>query len=330
MSTTDLIKVGIVGGTGIVAGELLRLLLFHQNAEIDFVYSNSQAGKKVREFHPDLAPLTDLSFTDQVNTRVDVIFLALGHGNSSAFLKKYNFPEKTRIIDLSNDFRLQKDAEFEGRQFVYGLPEFNKTAIKEASSIANPGCFATAIQLALLPLAKNNLLNDHVHIHAVTGATGAGRSLTETTGFNWRNNNVSVYKSFTHQHLGEITESVKSLQQSFNHDINFVPMRGSFARGILASAYIYSDVSGDTVKQLYKEFYEKAAFTFVSDQPVSLKQVVNTNFCFVNVEKYGNKIHVTTVIDNLLKGAAGQAVHNMNLMFGLSETEGLKLKATAF
>jgi N-acetyl-gamma-glutamyl-phosphate reductase len=330
MSTTDLIKVGIAGGTGLVAGELLRLLLFHSKVEIDFVYSHSQAGKKVSESHADLAPLTGLTFTDRVNSEVDVLFLALGHGNSTAFLKEYSFSEKTRIIDLSNDFRLNNDASFDGKTFIYGLPELNKPFIEQAGHIANPGCFATAIQLTLLPLAKHGLLNDHVHIHAITGATGAGRTLAETTGFNWRNNNVSVYKSFTHQHLGEITESVVTLQPGFDRDINFVPMRGSFARGILASTYIYSDVDEKTAVEIFKDFYKDQAFSFVSEQPVNLKQVVNTNFAFVNVKKHDNKLHITSVIDNLLKGAAGQAVHNMNLMLGWDEREGLRLKASAF
>ncbi len=330
MSTKDLIKAGIVGGTGLVAGELIRLLLFHKNVEIDFVYSSSQTGKKASLFHPDLAAMTDITFTDSVNEDVDVIFLALGHGNSSAFLKKYNFSPKTKIIDLSNDFRLEKDSVFEGKKFVYGLPELNYGKIKNANYIANPGCFATAIQLTLLPLANSGLLNDDVHIHALTGATGAGKSLMETTSFNWRNNNVSVYKSFSHQHLGEINESVKHLQSSFDKEINFVPMRGSFARGILASMYIKSDVDAGFARKIYNEFYEKAAFTYISDIPVSLKHVVNTNYCYINVEKYGNKLHVTSVIDNLLKGAAGQAVQNMNIMFGFDEKTALNLKPVAF
>ena len=330
MSTKGSIKAGIIGGTGIVAGELMRLLLFHNNVGIDFVYSNSQAGKKVSDFHADLAPLTGMKFTDKVNPDVDVIFLALGHGNSSEFLKKYHFSDNTKIIDLSNDFRLNKDAVFEGKEFIYGLPELNINSIKKASYIANPGCFATAIQLTLLPLAKAGLLTEDVHIHAITGATGAGRTLSETTGFNWRNNNVSVYKVFSHQHLGEITESVTSLQNGFDKEINFVPMRGSFARGILASMYIKTGLQAQEAKDLYNEYYKDAVFTFVSGKPVSLKQVVNTNYCFINIEKYGNKLHVTSVIDNLLKGAAGQAVHNMNLMYGFDEREGLNLKASAF
>jgi len=325
-----MIKVGIIGGTGLVAGELLRLLIHHNQVDIDFVYSNSSAGENISDFHSDLVSYLDMQFTDKINSSTDVVFLCLGHGNSSKFLKENSFSENTKIIDLSNDFRLTNDAVFNEREFIYGLPELNYEQIKSAKNIANPGCFATAIQSALLPLAKNNLLNNDVHIHAITGATGAGKTLAESTSFIWRNNNMSVYKSFTHQHLGEIGESVKSLQSNFNKDINFVPMRGDFARGIFASVYLKSDIDVNLVKNYFKEYYKQSKFTFVSNKAIHLKQVVNTNFCFVNVEKYDNKIHITTVIDNLLKGASGQAVHNMNLMFGFAEDEGLKLKAGLF
>ena len=325
-----MIKAGIVGGTGIVAGELLRILLNHNQVNIDFVYSQSSAGEKVSSIHQDLLGQLDIEFTDKVNLNTDVVFLCLGHGNSTAFLKQYKFSDKTKIIDLSNDFRLNNDAVFEGKQFIYGLPELNYKQIKLAKYIANPGCFATAIQTALLPLAANNLLNDDVHIHAITGATGAGRTLSETTSFNWRNNNISVYKSFTHQHLGEITESVKLLQTDFNKDINFIPMRGDFTRGIFASIYIKTNIEENLVRNYFNDFYKDARFTHISENPISLKQVVNTNNCLVNIAKYDNKIHITTAIDNLLKGAAGQAVHNMNLMFRFNEDDGLKLKASAF
>lgn len=323
----DMIKVGIIGGTGVVAGELLRLLVNHNGVKIDFVYSQSSANTKIYDTHRDLLGQIDIDFTDKVNLHTDVVFLCLGHGNSTSFLKENMFSNSTKIIDLSNDFRLNSDSVFEGKQFVYGLPELNIDQIKKAKYIANPGCFATAIQTALLPLAKNNLLSDDVHIHALTGATGAGRTLSETTSFNWRNNNISVYKSFSHQHLSEITESVCSLQNDFDKDINFVPMRGDFTRGIFASVYLRSDVEKDVVKQIFTDFYKPHLFTQVSDKEISLKQVVNTNYSLVNVEKYGDKVHITVAIDNLLKGASGQAVHNMNLMFGFDENEGLRLKS---
>ena len=325
-----MIKVGIIGGTGLVAGELLRLLVNHSQVEIDFVYSNSSAGTKITEVHSDLFGQIDSEFTDKVNLNTDIIFLCLGHGNSKTFIEKYSFSDNTKIIDLSNDFRLVNDANFKGKQFVYGLPELNSEQIKTADYIANPGCFATALETALLPLAKNNLLNSNVHIHALTGSTGAGRALSETTSFNWRNNNISVYKSFSHQHIAEITENVKSLQTDFDKDINFVPMRGDFTRGIFASVYLKSNIDIKLIKQYFDAFYKNAKFTHLSNNPIHLKQVVNTNNCFVNVEKYDNKIHITTAIDNLLKGASGQAVHNMNLMFGFAEDEGLKLKANNF
>src|SRR5690606_12424756 len=265
----------------------------------------------------------DLSFSNEVNLAVDVVFLCLGHGHSKAFLESNNFSETTKIIDLSNDFRLNADAEFLGRHFVYGLPELQKSKIETAKSVANPGCFATAIQLALLPLAANNLLDEDVHIQAVTGATGAGTALSETTHFAWRDNNFSYYKPFTHQHLGEIEQSLKYLQSSFNSDINFMPFRGNFSRGIFATAYTKFEGTLEQAKELYKEYYDKAVFTLVLDQPLHLKQVVNTNNCLVHLHKHEGKLLVTSVIDNLLKGASGQAIQNMNLMFGFKEDEGL-------
>ncbi len=325
-----MIKAGIIGGTGLVAGELLRLLVNHNQVDIDFVYSNSSAGKKISTFHHDLLGQLDIEFTNKVNLNADVVFLCLGHGNSTEFLKQNKFSDTTKIIDLSNDFRLKNNAVFEGKKFIYGLPELNYEQIKTANYIANPGCFATAIQTALLPLAKKNLLNNDVHIHAITGATGAGRTLSETTSFNWRNNNISVYKSFTHQHLGEITESVKSLQSDFNNDINFVPMRGDFTRGIFASVYMKTNIDENLIQQYFNDFYKDARFTHISNEAISLKQVVNTNNCLVNISTYDNIVHITTAIDNLLKGASGQAVHNMNLMFGFNEEAGLRLKAVAF
>ncbi|PIB33212.1 N-acetyl-gamma-glutamyl-phosphate reductase [Gaetbulibacter sp. 5U11] len=324
------IKIGIIGGAGYTAGELIRLLLNHPKANINFIYSTSNAGNKVYKVHQDLIGSTDLEFTNKINSKVDVLFLCLGHGNSKAFLENNSFSAETKIIDLSNDFRLLADKNFQGKEFVYGLPELNKETIKKANYIANPGCFASAIQLALSPLAKAEVLQNDVHINAVTGATGAGTSLSATTHFTWRDNNFSHYKAFTHQHLGEINQSVKLLQSNFKSDINFMPNRGDFSRGIFATLYTKFSGSLEDAKALYSEFYKDAAFTVVSDDEIHLKQVVNTNKCILHLHKHEDKLLVTSIIDNLLKGASGQAVQNMNLMFGLDETEGLKLKATYF
>ncbi len=324
------IKVGIIGGAGYTAGELIRLLINHSQTEIDFVFSTSNAGNKISKVHQDLIGSLDLEFTDTVNPDVDVLFLCLGHGNSVKFLSANTFSENTKIIDLGNDFRLEADKEFEGKTFVYGLPELQKEAIENANYIANPGCFATAIQLGLLPLANKGLLNTDVHINAVTGATGAGTSLSATTHYTWRDNNFSYYKPFTHQHLGEINQSVKQLQNDFSKDILFMPNRGNFSRGIFATLYTGFEGSVDEAKTLYNEFYKDANFTFVSDDFLHLKQVVNTNKCLIHLHKHKGKLLVTSIIDNLLKGASGQAVQNMNLMFGLEETMGLSLKGTYF
>lgn len=325
-----MIEIGIIGGAGYTAGELIRLLLHHSKTNINFVYSTSNAGNKICHIHQDLVGTTDQLFTDTINTNVDVVFLCLGHGNSKAFLAKNTFSKSTKIIDLSNDFRLQNDAVFEDTSFVYGLPELQREAIKKAQYIANPGCFATAIQLALLPLAHHELMNNDVHINAVTGATGAGTSLSKTTHFTWRDNNFSYYKPFTHQHLGEIHQTVKELQSGFNSEINFMPNRGNFSRGIFATAYTKFEGSLEEAKILYESFYKDAALTFVSDEQIHLKQVVNTNKCLLHLHKHENKLLITSSIDNLLKGASGQAVQNMNLMFGFEETEGLQLKANFF
>ena len=324
------LEIGIIGGAGYTAGELIRLLLNHPKANINFIYSTSNAGNKIYKVHQDLIGSTDLEFSSKINPKVDVLFLCLGHGNSKAFLESNSFSTETKIIDLSNDFRLTKDAIFEGKTFVYGLPELNKEVIKKANYIANPGCFASAIQLALLPLAKAEALRNDVHVNAVTGATGAGTSLSATTHFTWRDNNFSHYKAFTHQHLGEINQSVKLLQSNFKSDINFMPNRGDFSRGIFATLYTKFSGSLEDAKALYSEFYKDAAFTVVSDDEIHLKQVVNTNKCILHLHKHEDKLLVTSIIDNLLKGASGQAVQNMNLMFGFDETEGLKLKATYF
>ncbi|MEO1030309.1 MAG: N-acetyl-gamma-glutamyl-phosphate reductase [Bacteroidota bacterium] len=324
------IKVGIIGGAGYTAGELVRLLLNHKQASIDFVFSTSNAGNKVYKVHQDLVGTTELEFTDQINPNVDAVFLCLGHGNSKAFLEQHSFSEITKIIDLSNDFRLEADQIFEEKAFVYGLPELQKETIKNANYVANPGCFATAIQLALLPLAQAKLIADDIHINAVTGATGAGTSLSKTTHFTWRDNNFSYYKPFTHQHLGEIKQTVEQLQNSFESEIYFMPNRGNFSRGIFATVYTNYDGSLETAKTLYNTYYKDTAFTFVSDEQIHLKQVVNTNKCIIHLHKHKNKLLITSIIDNLLKGASGQAIQNMNLMFGFDETEGLNLKANYF
>jgi len=325
-----MIQVGIIGGAGYTAGELVRLLISHPKTNINFVYSTSNAGNKVSHIHQDLVGSLDLNFTDIINPDVDVLFLCLDHGNSVKFLDNNAFSENTKIIDLGNDFRLEKDKIFHNKNFIYGLPELQKEDIKKANYIANPGCFATAIQLAILPLAKNKQLEEDVHVNAVTGATGAGTSLSKTTHFTWRDNNFSYYKPFIHQHLGEINQSVKQLQSSFDSEINFMPNRGNFSRGIFATVYTKFEWSLDNAKSLYNEFYKDAPFTFVSDEELHLKQVVNTNKCLIHLHKHNDKLLVTSIIDNLLKGASGQAIQNMNLMFGFEETEGIQLKANFF
>ncbi|MFD0835161.1 N-acetyl-gamma-glutamyl-phosphate reductase [Mariniflexile aquimaris] len=324
------IKVGIIGGAGYTAGELIRLLINHPNAELDFVYSTSNAGNSINKIHQDVIGDLDMKFTDTINPNVDVLFLCLGHGNSVKFLSANTFSATTKIVDLGNDFRLEKDKVFNGKTFVYGLPELQRDAIKKADYIANPGCFATAIQLGLLPLAEKGLLTNDVHINAVTGATGAGTSLSETSHFPWRDNNFSYYKPFTHQHLGEINQSVKQLQSSFASEILFMPNRGNFSRGIFATLYTDFEGSLEDAKAMFKAYYKDAKYTFVSDVVLHLKQVVNTNKGLIHLHKHNNKLLVTSMIDNLLKGASGQAVQNMNLMFGLEETTGLQLKATYF
>ncbi len=325
-----MIKVGIVGGAGYTAGELIRLLINHSNVELDFVYSTSNAGNYIYQVHQDLLGSIDLKFTDAINKNVDVLFLCLGHGNSTVFLENNSFSKTTKIIDLSNDFRLKADAIFQGKEFVYGLPELQKEKIKSANNIANPGCFATSIELALLPLANAGLLNSKVHINATTGATGAGVSPGATTHFAWRDNNFSVYKAFTHQHLGEIGESLKTLQNSFDKELFFIPNRGNFSRGIFTSIYLKFDESIEKAFELFEDYYKDAVFTHVSKTPIHLKQVVNTNNCFLHLQKHEGMLLITSEIDNLLKGASGQAIQNMNLMLGFEETEGLKLKANSF
>ena len=319
------IKVGIIGAAGYTGGELLRLLLNHPFAEPVFAHSNSLAGKPVYQAHPDLFGETDLHFSNQIPGFADVIFLCLGHGEAKKFLAANALPANARIIDLSQDFRLQA----EGNPFIYGLPELNREKIKQATHIANPGCFATALQLALLPAAAQGLLPDELHCNAVTGSTGAGVSPSDTTHFSWRNGNQQVYKPFEHQHLAEIGQTLNSLQPGHTA-LNFIPNRGSFSRGIFASVYFKCPESGDDCLKLYSDYYLTHPFTLVSPNNPGLKEVVNTNKCVLYLEKHGSNLLIISVLDNLLKGASGQAVQNMNLAFGLPEEAGLKLKATGF
>lgn len=324
-----MINVSIAGGTGYTAGELLRILLHHPEVNIESVISTTSVGMPVAEMHRDLLGETDLLFSDTFNNP-DVIFLCLGHGLSRAFLAENNIPQNCRIIDLGNDFR--NEPHFGDREFVFGLCELNRELIRRADNVANPGCFATTILLALLPLAAKNLLTDEIHVHAITGSTGAGRKPGETTHFSYRDNNISVYKPFTHQHLEEIGNTLVTAGNSNLPQINFVPIRGDFTRGIFASVYTRWNGSMTTAEafDLYKEFYASSPFVFLSDRPVSLKEVINTNKGLLHIDFRNGYIHITSITDNLVKGASGQAVQNMNLMFGLEETTGLKLKGSAF
>lgn len=325
-----MINTGIVGGSGYTAGELIRLLLNHPKAKIDFVYSTSRGGEPVSAVHRDLAGETEMAFSSDLNPDIDLLFLCTGHGNSTDFLKAHPLPPEVKIIDLSRDFRLSGKDTFGSRTFTYGLPELQKDAIKNARNIANPGCFATAIQLALLPLARATELNSEVHIHGITGSTGAGSSLSDTSHFSWRHSNVSIYKALEHQHIAEIKQGVCRLHPSFDSALNFIPVRGSFSRGIFISAYLNTDISLHEAQSIFSEFYDEAPFVHHSPDPLHLKQIVNTNKCLLHLQKKEGKLLVTTIIDNLLKGASGQAVQNMNLMFGLEEETGLNLKATYF
>lgn len=324
------IKAGIVGAAGYTGGETLRLLLLHPNAEVIFLQSKSQAGKPAYLVHKDCFGLTELKFTAEWNDEVDVIFFCAGHGEAKKFLQNNKVPSRIKIIDLSQDFRHNDNSTLGDREFVYGLPELNKKEIQKAHNIANPGCFATCLQLALLPLAANNQINSEVHVSAITGSTGAGQSLSETSHFSWRQNNISPYKVFEHQHLKEITESLVQLHPDSTPYVKFVPYRGAFARGILATVYLKSDLSQRKAVDMFQSYYENAPFTHVVPFELDVKQVVNTNNCFLSVNKIGTELAVVSAIDNLLKGAAGQAVQNMNLVFGLDETTGLKLKPVAF
>ncbi len=323
-----MIKAGIIGGAGYTAGELIRLLINHPDVEIVWVASESNAGNLVSDVHKGLVGETGLRFTSAGSLAdIDVLFCCTPHGESAKFMQSAVIPDELRIIDLSQDFRIASDS----HDFVYGLPELNRKAIvRGARHIANPGCFATAIQLALLPLAKNLLLNSAVHVTAITGSTGAGVKPSATSHFSWRNDNVSIYKPFKHQHLAEIRQSLKQLQNSFKADIDFIPVRGCFSRGIMAIAYMDCPVELAEIEKLYQEYYSDHNFTFVTSLPVDLKDVVNTNKCLVHLDKVDGKLLITSVVDNLLKGASGQAVHNMNLLFGLHERTGLQLKPSAF
>lgn len=325
-----MITIGIIGGSGYTAGELIRILMFHPNAKLDFVYSTTNAGKPLSIAHQDVLGDIEMNFTDTINPNVNVVFLCLGHGKSKAFISENTFANHTKIIDLGNDFRLEKDAIFEDKKFIYGLPELNKKAIKNGQFIANPGCFATAIQLALLPLAEAKSLNSDVHINATTGSTGAGVSLSETSHFSWRNNNMSHYKAFEHQHLGEIGESLHQLQEDFKNELLFIPNRGDFPRGIFATLYTHCEESLEDVLVKYEAFYKNEPFVTVTTTNINLKQVVQTNKCIISLMKKGNRILITSVIDNLVKGASGQAIQNMNLLFGLDESTGLHLKPSGF
>ena len=322
-----MIKIGILGAAGYTGGELIRLLLNHPEAEIVFANSESNAGNPVAEVHEGLIGDTDLKFTDQMPFEdVDVVFFCFGHGKSEAFLKEHTIPDRVKIIDMAQDFRIAAPT----HDYIYGLPEINKAEIAKAQHVANPGCFATCIQLGLLPAAKMGLLTYDVAVNAITGSTGAGQKPGATTHFSWRNNNLSIYKPFTHQHLAEICQSLKQVQGSLDVDIDFIPYRGDFARGIFATEVIRTKANAEEVIAGYKAFYKDAAFTHYVDKSLDLKQVVNTNKCLVHIDAFENKILVTSCIDNLLKGAVGQAVQNMNIMFGINETAGLRLKASAF
>jgi len=320
------INIGIIGGAGYTGGELLRILLNHPEAAIAFVNSKSQAGKPVYATHGDLLGETELKFADETDfNKADVLFLCSGHNESKKFLTENSIPEHIKIIDLSTDFRDESNG------FVYGLPELQREKIKTANKIANPGCFATSIELAILPLAKAGLIREDIHVSAITGSTGAGQSLSATTHFSWRNNNISIYKAFTHQHLKEIKQSIQALQGDFGKAINFIPYRGNFTRGIMANVYTKFDGTIEEAQELYKKYYTDQPFTYISDEAeIDLKQVVNTNKCILHLEKHEDNLLISSVIDNLTKGASGQAVQNMNLIFGLEETTGLKLKPAGF
>ena len=322
-----MIKVGIIGGAGYTAGELIRLLINHPDVEIIFVHSESNAGNKITDIHTGLFGETDLIFTSETPfDEIDLLFFCTAHGDTRKFIESHNLPEELRIIDLSTDYRLDAP----GNDFIYGLPELNRRATCTAKHVANPGCFATCIQLGLLPLAKHLMLNEDVMVNAITGSTGAGVKPGATSHFSWRNNNMSVYKAFEHQHVPEIKQSLKQLQNSFDAEIDFIPYRGDFPRGIFATLVVKTKVALEEIVRMYEEYYAKDSFVHIVDKNIDLKQVVKTNKSLIHLEKHGDKLLIISCIDNLLKGASGQAVHNMNLMFNLEETVGLRLKPSAF
>lgn len=323
------IKTGIIGGAGYTGGELIRILLNHPQASISFVQSKSNAGNPLSKVHEDMVGDTDIAFSADHHFDIDVLFFCAGHGEARKFVAENDIPAHVKLIDIGNDFRLKEDANAGSRTFIYGLPELNRDIIKTADSIANPGCFATAIQLGLLPLAAEGLL-ENIYTTGITGSTGAGQSLSGTSHFSWRANNIQAYKTLSHQHLGEIGQSLLQLQNKDNIDLGFVPWRGDFTRGIFISSQLNSDLSIEELTIIYNKFYKEHPFVSVSKEPISLKQVVNTNKALIQLEKVGSKLVIHSAIDNLLKGASGQAIQNMNLLFGLDETTGLKLKGSGF
>ena len=322
-----MINVGIIGGAGYTAGELIRLLILHPEVEIKFIHSKSNAGNRITDVHSGLLGDTDLMFTDELPfEEIDLLFMCTAHGDTRRFLESHVLPDELKVIDLSMDYRIKSH----NHEFIYGLPELNRRNTCKSRYVANPGCFATCIELGLLPLAKAQLLKGDISVNAITGSTGAGVKPSTTTHFSWRNNNMSIYKPFEHQHLPEILQSIKQLQPDFDGEIDFIPYRGDFARGIFATIVVKCDTDIETLYEMYESYYERDSFTHVINRSIDLKEVVNTNKCLIHLEKHGNKLLITSIIDNLLKGASGQAVHNMNLLFGLAETVGLILKPTAF
>lgn len=322
-----MIKVGIIGGAGYTAGELIRLLINHPDVEIVFINSSSNAGNKIADIHEGLYGETEMVFTDELPLdQIDLLYFCTAHGDTKKFMESHTLPENLKIIDLSMDYRIASDE----HDFIYGLPELNRRQICQSKHVANPGCFATCIQLGLLPLAKNLLLKGDVSVNAITGSTGAGVKPGATSHFSWRNNNISIYKPFSHQHVPEIKQSLKQLQNSFDAEIDFLPYRGDFPRGIFATLVVKTTIALEEARSMYEEYYKNDSFVHIVDKNIDLKQVVNTNKCLLHLEKHGDKLLIISCIDNLLKGASGQAVHNMNLMFGLEESVGLKLKPSAF
>ncbi len=322
-----MIKIGIIGGAGYTAGELIRLLLNHPDAQIIFINSTSNAGNLITDVHSGLFGETDLRFTGELPLdSIDLLFFCTAHGDTKKFMESHTIPEHVKIIDLSMDYRIKSDS----HEFIYGLPELNRRATCHSKYVANPGCFATCIQLAVLPLAKKGLLNSELNVHAITGSTGAGVKPSATSHFSWRNDNISIYKPFTHQHLAEITQSLRQLQSDFDKSINFIPVRGNFSRGIFTTTYLDCDMPLEEIRAIYEDYYDDHSFVHITDKNPDLKQVVNTNKCLLYLQKHENKLLIVSIIDNLLKGASGQAVHNMNLLFGLEETVGLHLKPSAF